>query len=150
MILNLGCGSRIIPDAVNLDISPVPGADVVHDLDVAPWPFPSDTFSMVEAKDVFEHVINPVLFMTECHRVLSPGGFLQLRTPYWRSMDAFTDPTHRRFPTEYTFDYWISGTALHSLHNAAYGAVSFEVADRVRLDEAGSLVVVLSKPEAGP
>jgi len=39
--------------------------------------------------------------------------------------NAFTDPTHRRFPTEHTFDYWIPGTVLFDEHNPAYGGVAF-------------------------
>lgn len=145
MILNLGCGSLPIKGATNIDISPVPGVDIVHDLDVSPWPIVPGAYSTIEAKDVFEHVLNPITFMVECHRALCPGGALHIRTPYFRSMDAFTDPTHRRFPTEFTFDYWIPGTVLHGLHNAAYGGVSFERVEPVRLD-AGSLLAFLRKP----
>jgi predicted SAM-dependent methyltransferase len=146
--LNLGCGSIILPDYVNVDIAPVPGADVVHDLDVRPWPWEADTVEQIVAKDVFEHVESAVIFMAECHRVLVPGGLLHLRTPHYKSRDAFTDPTHRRFPTEHTFDYWIQGTVLHGLHNAAYGGVSFRLAG-YRL-ELGSMDFVLEKLEVAP
>lgn len=126
MRVNLGSGGRPLAGWVNVDVADIPGVDLVHDLDVGPWPFESGTVEMITAKDVFEHVNNPVLFMTECHRILGPGRTLFIRTPHWRSIDAFTDPTHRRFPTEHTFDYWIPGTIYHSEHNAAYGGVSFE------------------------
>jgi predicted SAM-dependent methyltransferase len=150
MILNLGCGSVLMPGAVNVDVADVPGVDFVWDLDDAPWPFleayDEPQVSEIFAKDVFEHVANPITFMSECHRVLAPGGVLHIRTPYFRSIDAFTDPTHRRFPTEYTFDYWVRGTVLHGLHNAAYGGVSFELEEHVRLDtDGGSLLVDLRK-----
>jgi predicted SAM-dependent methyltransferase len=145
MILNLGCGSLYLPEAVNVDIAPGPTVDVVHDLDT-PWPWPAASVSEIVAKDVFEHVKDPILFMTESHRVLELGGVLRIRTPYYRSPDAFTDPTHRRFPTEYTFDYWVAGTVLHSLHNNAYGGVSFVFEQHVRLDtDGGSLLVDLRK-----
>lgn len=126
MKLNLGAGGSPVPDFVNVDRVLLPGIQVVHDLDVVPWPFPDCSAVHITAKDVFEHVGDPIGFMTECHRVLEPGRRLWIRTPHITSLDAFTDPTHRRFPTEYTFDYWVPGTVYHREHNAAYGGVSFE------------------------
>ena len=124
----------------------LPGVDVVHDLDVAPWPWETAEVERIDAKDVFEHVMDPITFMVEAHRVLIPGGLLHIRTPYFKSKDAFTDPTHRRFPTEFTFDYWISGTVLFGLHNAAYGGVSFiKHPSGIYLDAQGSLDVSLVK-----
>jgi predicted SAM-dependent methyltransferase len=124
--VNLGSGSRPIAGWLNVDRAAIPGVDYVHDLDVAPWPFAkSAEVEQIAAIDVFEHVADAVMFMTECHRLLATGRMLFIQTPHYRSRDAFTDPTHRRFPTEHTFDYWIPGTVLHSEHNAAYGGVSF-------------------------
>lgn len=125
MRLNLGAGSQTLTGWINLDRVAMPGIDVVHDLDAGPWPFESNSMDQIAAKDVFEHVGDPVLFMTECHRILRPGAGLFLQCPYYRGRDAFTDPTHKRFPTEHTFDYWIPGTALYNANNAAYGGVSF-------------------------
>ena len=101
----------------------------------------------IEAWDVFEHVNDPILFITECHRILRPFKYLHLHTPHYMSPDAFTDPTHKRFPTEHTFDYWIPGRPLFERHNAAYGAVSFELVD-MHMDQ-GSLDVTLRKMATG-
>lgn len=125
MKLNLGAGSRPMPGFVNVDRAALPTVDVVWDLDVAPWPFESGSVEQLAAVDVFEHVADAVMFMTECHRVLAPNRLLFIQTPYYRSRDAFTDPTHRRFPTEHTFDYWMPGTVLFNEHNPAYGGVAF-------------------------
>lgn len=125
MRLNLGAGSALLTGWINLDRMPLPGIDVVHDLDAGPWPFDRNTVDQIVAKDVFEHVADPVLFMTECHRILRPGAGLFIHCPYYRGRDAFTDPTHKRFPTEHTFDFWIPGTVLFNANNAAYGGVSF-------------------------
>lgn len=38
-------------------------------------------FSLILASDVFEHVPEPVPFLTECHRLLKPDGQLLLMTP---------------------------------------------------------------------
>lgn len=129
--LNVGCGQWIFDGQVNLDRAPLPGVDVVHDLDVAPWPFPDGSFTDVSALQVFEHVGDPITFMCESHRVLKPGGALFITVPHYKSPNAFTDPTHRRFCTERTFDYWIAGTALHAQFGAAYGGVAFAAASTV-------------------
>lgn len=142
MRLNLGSGSRPLSGWLNVDIADTGKVDYVWDLD-APghWPFvtpykegyqgsalDSDLAGKVDqivAKDVFEHLADPIHFMVQCHRALRTGGQLFIRTPHYLHRDAFTDPTHKRFPTEHTFDYWIPGTLLFNEHNAAYGAVSF-------------------------
>jgi SAM-dependent methyltransferase len=124
-VLHVGCGGWIFPNCVNLDRVALPGVDVVHDLDVAPWPFPDGRFGEVSGLQVFEHVADPVLFVNEAWRVLRPGGVLFLTVPHWQSENAFTDPTHRRFCTVRTFDYWLTGTDLHAQMGAAYGPAVF-------------------------
>ena len=45
------------------------------------------------------------------------AGLLSLRTCYYKSENAFTDPDHKRFCTERSFEYWVAGTEF----NAYYG-----------------------------
>jgi predicted SAM-dependent methyltransferase len=142
--LNLGCGSDIMPDYVNVDMVQTGKVDVVHDLDVGPWPFEDGSCHKIVAWDVFEHVADPLLFMNESWRVLERGGMLHLRTPHFTSEHAFTDPTHRRFPTKHTWDYWIPGTLLHKEHHAAYGPATFERI-QVLVDPGGTIHVALQK-----
>lgn len=123
--LNLGCGADWRPGLINVDLFESPTVDVVHNLDVGPWPWDDCSVTNILARHVFEHVADPVLFMAECWRVLAPGGLLRIDTPHWKSRDAFTDPTHKRFPTEHTFDYWVDGTELRKHHGAAYSGVTF-------------------------
>lgn len=130
MRLNLGSGTQTLPGYCNVDLVALPGVDVVHDLDLYPWPFDDTEVKEIIAQDVFEHVDDPVGFMTECHRVLETGGTLLIKSPHWLHQDAYTDPTHRRFCTEFTWDYWIKGTTLYERHNAAYGGVAFALERR--------------------
>lgn len=118
--INLGCGSDILEGYVNVDCTSLPGVDVVHDLDTGPWPFFDEMFVEIRAYDVFEHVNDPLLFMFECGRLLEPDGLLELHVTHWQTENAFTDPTHKRFCTPSTFDYWIPGTMLHSKYGPAY------------------------------
>lgn len=127
--LNLGCGRDVLSGYVNLDAVALRGVDVVHDLDVHPWPFKDQEFDRVRAFDVFEHVDDPVGFMLECYRVLVPGGELLIHTSYWKTENSFTDPTHKRFCTERTFDYWCVGTDYYDRYGPAYargGVCTFE------------------------
>ena len=143
MRLNLGSGSRPVHGYVNVDIADIPGVDVVYDLDVTPWPWEDGTVLEIVGQDIFEHVANPVGFMMQAHRVLKEGGSLLLKVPHFRHQDAFTDPTHRRFCTEHTWDYWIEGTQLFTDHNAAYGGVRFRLERRAVAS--GSIFIHLHK-----
>lgn len=110
MLLNLGCGSQTVVGAVNVDRVAGPGVTAVLDLDRLPWPWPDGTFAAAWALDLFEHVADPLAFMTELHRVLQPGARVRVRTTCWETRQSFTDPTHRRFCTPDTFAFWDPST----------------------------------------
>jgi SAM-dependent methyltransferase len=93
-VLDVGCGSAKIPGAVGLDISADTDADIVHDLNVFPYPLADSSFEHVVMQDVIEHVQEPVRVIEELHRILRPNGRLQLRTPHFSSALAYGDPTH--------------------------------------------------------
>jgi SAM-dependent methyltransferase len=105
-ILNIGCGRGHIPDAVNIDVTDRTGPDVVHDLNQRPWPFADDRFDVLHARDVIEHLDDTVAAMEEIHRVCRPGATVHLTVPHFSAAGAFTDPTHRRFFSLSTFDYF--------------------------------------------
>jgi SAM-dependent methyltransferase len=90
--LHLGCGDRRLPDAINVDARPTAAADVVHDLDEYPWPFPDDRFQEVVAEHVLEHLADPGDALAECARVLEPGGTVRAVLPV--GGNAFADPDH--------------------------------------------------------
>ena len=147
---NLGCGGDILPGWVNVDVCLDLGPRIeVWDLDEHPWPFPAGTASEIRAFDIFEHVDDPVGFMVECHALLEPGGPLRIRTPYYQWIDAFTDPTHKRFPTEHTFDYWINdGNPLYTNQNRMFGGIEFVKGKVEPNPVTGQMDVVLVKPDA--
>ena len=111
-ILNLGCGRKKMDAAVNVDVSPHVGADVVHDLARMPWPLPSDAFARVYAFDVVEHLENVPAVMEEIHRVSVPGARVHITVPHFSSANAYTDPTHRHQFSWFSFDYFESDHPL--------------------------------------
>ncbi len=119
--LNLGCGWDIDPGFINVDVVKLDGVDVVCDLDEGPWPWDDSSVSYIKASHVFEHITDPILFMTEAWRVLHPGGVLDIRVPYYRHVNAMTDPTHRRYCTHHTWEYWCPGKPLHTAYGPAMG-----------------------------
>lgn len=96
-VLDVGCGSAKTPGAIGLDISPGTDADIVHDLDVFPYPVASARFDQILLQDVIEHVAEPIRVFEELHRIARPGARIQLRTPHYSSVLAYGDPTHRHY-----------------------------------------------------
>ena len=115
--IHLGCGKHPKPMYTNVDKYPLDGVDVVHDLEVIPWPFDTEAYDEIVGIDIIEHVANADGFVNECARILKPGGILNLRTCYYLSKNAFTDLDHKHFPTDESFDYWCKGTYF----NQEYG-----------------------------
>jgi len=96
-VLDLGCGSKKWPGAVGLDVSSDTDADIVHDLDVFPYPLEHDAYDVVLMQDVIEHVEDLYGLMAEVNRIARPGARVLVRTPHFSSMLAFSDPTHRHY-----------------------------------------------------
>ena len=96
-VLDIGCGAAKAPGAIGLDISPDTDADIVHDLDVFPYPIADASFDQILLQDVIEHVQEPIRVFEELHRIGRPGARIRLRTPHFSSVLAYGDPTHRHY-----------------------------------------------------
>jgi len=90
--LNLGCGEEKKAGYINIDIRPLTKPDILHDLNKIPYPFLDNTFDIVEANHVLEHLNNVFLVMKEINRILKPGGRLILKVPHFSR--GFTHAEH--------------------------------------------------------
>lgn len=83
------------------------------DLNEEGIPYEDDSFDLVVASHVIEHVKDPIGLISECVRVLKPGGKLYVEAPSerslllpgfpfhheeFRSTSFFDDPTHQARP----------------------------------------------------
>lgn len=94
-ILDLGCGPKgKIPGSVGLDLRPAPHVDLVHDLDVFPYPLSDDAFDWVDLRHVLEHVSRPLHVLGEVHRVARAGGIVHILTPHFSSYFSYGDLEH--------------------------------------------------------
>ena len=108
--LDLGCGPHKQEGFVGIDYRPLPGVDIVHDIENLPWPLPDNCATLIMASHLVEH-INPakagfIKFMDECWRVLKYSGQMMIVTPYAGSMGYWSDPTHVNPCTEWTWKYF--------------------------------------------
>ena len=93
--LHLGCGPRLLPGWINIDIGI--RADVTLDLRKK-IPLPDESVDYVFTEDFIEHLpyASGVAVISECARLLRPGGVLRLATPdLARFADAYTQRSDR-------------------------------------------------------
>ena len=108
--VNLGCANAPMVDFINVDMLDLPGVDVVHDLEVFPWPFPDACVDLIIASQLVEHITPHkgifIKFMDEAWRILKPKGQFMIATPYGTSTGYIQDPTHCNPCNELTFAYF--------------------------------------------
>lgn len=113
--LLIGCGnsrdkkiylddnSKEWTNLTTIDIDPNCGADVIHDLNIMPWPFEDDFFDEIHAYDVLEHLGRQGDYesffshFSEMYRILKPGGVIIASTPSLESRWLWGDPGHTRY-----------------------------------------------------
>jgi|SRR3989338_5434853 len=106
--LNLGCGKDVKEGYVNLDNIKLGGVDVVHDLNKFPYPFQDNHFDEIYTNHVLEHLTDLVRVMKELYRITKNNGVIRIKVPYFNCQGAYQDPTHKRFFTYVTFDYFLN------------------------------------------
>lgn len=113
MKINLGCGNKKIDGFVGVDKIKTEATDVIHNLNIFPYPFPQNCAEEIILDNVLEHLDDVILVMEEVYRLAAPGAIITINVPYFKSNSAFTDPTHKHFFTETSFKYFEEKNSLH-------------------------------------
>lgn len=94
-----------------LDFNGDHGVDIVHDLNVFPWPIEDNSCDEVHAYEVMEHLGQQGDFrrffqdFSEIYRILKPDGLFCGTSPFWASAWAWGDPGHTRIISAESFIY---------------------------------------------
>tara|TARA_S200000501_G_scaffold281055_1_gene265049 strand:- start:185 stop:772 length:588 start_codon:yes stop_codon:yes gene_type:complete len=107
-ILDLGCGTNKVENAIGMDNVLLPTVDIVHDLLDFPYPIEEHSIDIIYLRHVIEHFNNNNvnLIMNECQRIIKENGNLIITVPHVFSISAFTDVTHKSFYTFGSGNYW--------------------------------------------
>jgi len=124
--LNFGCGEKIYSGYTNVDKIELPGVDLVWDLEKTPLPFKSDSVSLIKCEHILEHVSNFLPLVEEMWRICKPKAIIHVYAPYFRYEAAYRDPTHVRFFTEHSFDYFKNGVKFSHYSKARFNIKKIE------------------------
>lgn len=104
-ILDIGCGLNKQPGAYGVDSNEHADQDTTWDLEQIPWPFEDDSFVLVYALQVLEHLEDRVATMREIYRVSKHGALVVVSVPDGLCAGFAQDPTHKH--------PWSIGTFLY-------------------------------------
>jgi SAM-dependent methyltransferase len=107
--LHVGCGSKPIPEAVNIDPNPDRAQWADFGYDVHELPFEDATFDSVVSSHVLNALEDIDQAMREMTRVLKPGGTMAHIVPDWSVTPRREDP---RFPWQFQRQGWYSADQL--------------------------------------
>ncbi|MEE9448697.1 MAG: hypothetical protein V3V72_01500 [Ignavibacteriaceae bacterium] len=104
--LEVGCGDHKREGYIGMDIVPLAGVDVVHDMNKIPWPFAQSEFDEIVFDDVLEHSNNFLGIIEEIYRVSKNSCIIKISVPHFSSDNMYSDPTHTTFFSSRSFNYF--------------------------------------------
>jgi len=140
--LDLGCGDNKQPNFVGMDKRPLASVDIVHDIEVFPYPIQDEICNTIVGSHIIEH-IKPWLMLdvlNEIWRILRIGGKVAFAFPYGLSYGFVQDPTHCNPCNETTWEYFDPNCYLYGI----YKPKPFQIEHRTWQVE-GTMEVVLVK-----
>jgi SAM-dependent methyltransferase len=115
MKLNLGCGNDYQEGYINCDWTDKVKVDKIVDLEKPLKMFKDDSVDEVVCNHVLEHINNFIPLMHELYRVCKKDSTINIKTPFYSAWGQFNDPTHVRFFTPWTFEYFKKGNYSHEV-----------------------------------
>ncbi|HPP86442.1 MAG TPA: methyltransferase domain-containing protein [bacterium] len=86
-------------------------------------PFKSEIFELVYCKDILEH-LEYINLIKEIHRVLIKGGQLIIEVPHFTSRNAYTDPTHKKYFSIETFNFFVKNHIRNYYFDFAFSKIN--------------------------
>jgi SAM-dependent methyltransferase len=117
-VLDVGCGTlayagKDSENVISIDFRPEVHPTVVHNLNEFPWPFANDTFDIIYASHIMEHLKDNIKFMEELYRISKPQAEVIIRVPHYSGRSAWGDPTHIRAYSYNQFYFYEKGFCDH-------------------------------------
>jgi SAM-dependent methyltransferase len=111
--LEVGCGSsKRSADSIGVDRLPLPGVDVVGDVDAALSTLTSETVDSIHSYHFWEHLADLEGHLAICSRVLRTGGVMKATVPHFSNPFYYSDPTHKSPMGLYTPSYFCAQSFL--------------------------------------
>ncbi len=126
--VELGCGKNKTPGYIGVDRFPLPGVDVVANLNER-FPFEDDSIDVILAQHSLEHLDDLYHVMSEIYRVCKDGAIVFVLGPYSHLSGnraniyhklVFNEHTFRFFSTEIVNPY-VNEDDLYIPHNPVWG-----------------------------
>ena len=98
--INLGSGNKKYEGFLNLDKFNYFQPDIVHDLEIVPYPFKDDEVEEIKMIHILEHIGKDsdtfINIMKEIYRICCNNAKIDIVVPHPRNDDFLADPTHVR------------------------------------------------------
>lgn len=106
LCLNLGSGMRPRPGFYSVDHLPLPGIDILADLNEPLSELPDNCVDEIYCRHTLEHLSRLLELLAELHRVTNPQGRIEIIVPHFSNPYFYSDPTHVRFFGLYSLYYF--------------------------------------------
>jgi len=118
ILLDVGCGDFKQPNFIGMDRRKLSSVDIVHDLEILPYPLPSESCNTILASHIYEHLdpSKTIDIMNEWWRLLKPDCELLIAMPYGWSYGFIQDPTHKNPANEATWQYFDPDFPLYGIY----------------------------------
>lgn len=117
--IDIGCGKNKKSGFIGLDRVEMSGVDIVCDFDKEKIPLEDNSVNEVHSMHSMEHISDMLFIMEELWRVCEDKAKITIYVPYFTSVGAFRDPTHKRFFTYETFDHFTDTEKLPTFYSGA-------------------------------